>query len=321
MKDLDNENIMNVEHEQTGVRKALTFYRFVQIDEPALLRDEILDFGLNSSLKGTVLIAREGVNGTVVGTFEELDAMRLYLISLFGEMPFNWSEVDQGNEGFFRFKVKLKEEIVTFGVDGLDIVNNGRHVDVQEWNDLISDPQVLVIDTRNDYEIDIGTFPEAVSPKTTNFRDFPDWVDSNIDPQTHPKVAMFCTGGIRCEKASAYLVQQGFEEVYQLEGGILKYLEDVEQAENLWQGECFVFDQRVSVDTTLCQGSYEQCFACRHPISEEDIASDSYEKGVSCPHCAEDENIVQRGRFRERQKQVDLARSLGKKHIGISQKL
>jgi len=311
---------MKAEPDQTGVRKVLTFYRFVQIDEPVVMRDQILDFGLTASLKGTLLIAREGVNGTVVGTFEDLDALRLYLISLFGEMIFNWSEVDQGNEGFFRFKVKLKEEIVTFGLDGLDIANNGRHVNAQEWNDLISDPQVLVIDTRNDYEIDIGTFPQALCPKTTNFREFPDWIDSNIDPQAHPKVAMFCTGGIRCEKASAYLVQQGFEEVYQLEGGILKYLEDVEQAENLWQGECFVFDQRVSVDTALRQGSYEQCFACRHPISGEDIASDTYEKGVRCPHCAEDENIVQRERFRERQKQVDLARSLGKKHIGVSQK-
>ena len=299
------------------MRQALTFYKFTHLDDPEAVQSMLQDFGLEQAVRGTILVASEGVNGTLIGSPEALTQMRSKLSELFGEMPFKWSQVDEQNQGFFRFKVKLKKEIVTFGVSDLDVSDNGEHVDVETWNSLLEDPDVVVIDTRNQYEIDIGTFPGSVSPNTTNFREFPRWVEESLDPEKQPKIAMFCTGGIRCEKASAYMKSQGFSDVYQLDGGILKYLEDATEDENRWDGECFVFDQRVSVNSDLEQGSYRQCYACRHPVSEEDMASVHYEKGVSCPHCVDADYSEQRRRqFRERQRQVELAVSRGEQHIG-----
>lgn len=302
------------------MRQALTFYKFLAVADPESEQAHFLKFGQNCGVRGTILLAGEGVNGTLAGTRDELVQMQAELVSRFGEMPFKWSSLDPDNEGFYRFKVKLKPEIVSFGVDDLDVADNGEHVDVQTWNRLLDDPDVTVIDTRNQYEIDIGSFPGAISPETTNFRDFPDWVEAALDPEENRKIAMFCTGGIRCEKASAYMLAKGFSEVYQLDGGILKYLEEVEPESNHWQGECFVFDQRVSVNAELEQGSYQQCFACRHPVSEQDLASPLYEAGVQCPHCADAQlDSAQRQSFRERQKQVELAASRGRQHIGVTQ--
>ncbi|MEQ9452126.1 MAG: rhodanese-related sulfurtransferase [Pseudomonadales bacterium] len=312
--------MINTEQQPTEQRRTLTFYRFCAVDELQATQTLLTEAGERLELRGTILLAREGVNGTLVGTTSALLQMQQLLVTRFGDIPCKWSDIDPGNTGFFRYKVKLKDEIVTFGVADLDVTRTGQHVDPQTWNDLLADPEVVVIDTRNQYEIDIGTFPGAVSPHTTNFREFPQWVAQQLNPERDKKVAMFCTGGIRCEKASAYMLQQGFSEVYQLDGGILKYLESTDEENNLWDGECFVFDQRVSVDASLRQGSYQQCFACRHPVSAEDIASPTYEAGVSCPHCYGQEDKGDRQRFRERQQQIELARARGESHIGAPQK-
>jgi UPF0176 protein len=217
---------------------------------------------------------------------------------------------------FYRTRVKLKREIVTMGIEDIDPANAGNYVKPADWNALINDPEVTLIDTRNDYETAIGSFTNAILPKTKTFREFPAYVKQNLDPQKHRKVAMFCTGGIRCEKSTAYLRQQGFDEVYHLAGGILRYLEQVPEAESMWKGECFVFDNRVSVNHALEKGSYDQCHACRLPITDADKASEKYQSGVSCPACYDTRSSAERGRFREREKQVQLAKSRGELHIG-----
>jgi UPF0176 protein len=217
---------------------------------------------------------------------------------------------------FYRTRVKLKREIVTMGVEDIDPAKAGAYVRPADWNELINDPDVTLIDTRNDYESAIGSFANAIHPKTKSFRDFPAYVKQNLDPQKHRKVAMFCTGGIRCEKSTAYLRQQGFDEVYHLKGGILNYLEQVPATESMWNGECFVFDNRVSVNHALEKGSYDQCHACRLPITETDKTSQKYAPGVSCPACYDSKSSSERGRFREREKQVQLAKARGELHIG-----
>jgi UPF0176 protein len=218
---------------------------------------------------------------------------------------------------FNRTKVKLKKEIVTMGIEGIDpkqVV--GTYVNAQDWNSLIDDPEVLVIDTRNDYEFQVGTFKNAINPNTQSFREFPQYVKENLDSDKHKKVAMFCTGGIRCEKSTAFLKQQGFDEVYHLKGGILKYLEEMPIESTLWEGECFVFDERVTVNHHLEKGSYDQCNACRLPITEVDKISDKYQQGVSCPHCFDKVTLEQRARFSEREKQMALAKKRGESHLG-----
>ena len=218
---------------------------------------------------------------------------------------------------FYRTKVKLKNEIVTMGVEGIDpkqVV--GTYVKPEDWNALISDPDVVLVDTRNDYEVEIGTFENAVDPKTKTFREFPAWAKDNLDPEKHKKVAMFCTGGIRCEKSTAYMKEQGFDQVYHLEGGILKYLEKVPKEQTLWSGECFVFDNRVAVDHDLKRGSYDQCHACRMPITEQEKDHLHYQEGLSCHHCYGTVDEEQKQRFAERQKQVALAKKRGEEHIG-----
>ena len=217
---------------------------------------------------------------------------------------------------FYRMKVKLKREIVTMGVEGIDPNQRvGTYVAPRDWNSLVNDPDVVLIDTRNQYEYDIGTFKGALDPHTANFREFPDFVRNNLDPARQKKVAMFCTGGIRCEKASAFMLKEGFEEVYHLEGGVLKYLEEVPREESTWEGECFVFDNRVAVNHELEKGQYDQCYGCRHPITEADKLSDKYEKGVCCPGCYDSLSDDQKARFAERQKQVELAKARGEAHI------
>jgi UPF0176 protein len=292
-------------------------YRFVELLNYEEIQAPLLNILNANQVKGTLLLASEGINGTIAGEQEGIDNVLNWLKSnpcltnLTAKFSF-----DTENP-FYRTKVKLKKEIVTMGIEGIDPNRTvGTYVKPKDWNALISDPEVLLVDTRNDYEISIGTFKNAVDPKTTNFREFPQYVKENLDPKKHKKVAMFCTGGIRCEKSTAYLKEQGFDEVYHLEGGVLKYLEEVPEAETMWEGECFVFDNRVSVNHQLEKGQYDQCHGCRLPITEEDKKSEKYMQGVSCHHCHDKLSEEQKLRFLEREKQIRLSLQRGQTHIG-----
>ena len=292
-------------------------YKFTPFAEFEQYREPILNTMLDNSVKGTLLIAHEGINGTISGTRDGIDNVLNYLRSIeaIGEFVFKESYTDA--QPFYRTKVKLKKEIVTMGVEGIDPLQSvGRYVKPQEWNALISDPDVVLIDTRNDYEVQIGTFENAINPETETFREFPEYVAKTLDPSKHKKVAMFCTGGIRCEKSTAYMREQGFEEVYHLEGGILKYLEEVPAEESMWKGDCFVFDNRVAVNHNLEKSDYDQCYACRMPITKADQESPAYVKGESCPHCIDKATDEQKARFRERERQMQLAKARGETHIG-----
>jgi len=294
-------------------------YKFVTLDDYEKLKDPLQDFCRSHEIKGTLLLAQEGINGTVAGAGLAIDALLAYFKKDARLADVEYKQSFAEENPFYRMKVKLKREIVTLGVAGIDPNKEvGQYVKPEDWNALISDPDVILVDTRNDYEVDIGTFKGAVDPKTTNFREFPEYVHDNLDPKKHKKVAMFCTGGIRCEKASAYMLNEGFEEVYHLQGGILKYLEEVSEEESMWQGECFVFDNRVSVDHKLEQGHYDMCHACRHPISEQDKESPDYEVGVSCHHCIGEKTEADRERFAQRQQQIQLASEQGRHHIGLT---
>lgn len=291
-------------------------YKFVRLPDYVALRDRLYQTMVDHKVKGTLLLAEEGINGTICGPREGVDAVKAWLDAdgRFSGMSYKESLSEQ--QAFYRTKVKLKKEIVTMGVEGVDPAHIvGTYVKGEAWNQLISDPDTIVIDTRNDYEVAIGTFANAVNPNTKTFREFPAWAAENLDKNKHKKVAMFCTGGIRCEKSTAYMKEQGFAEVYHLDGGILKYLEEMPQEQSLWQGECFVFDQRVAVKHGLEQGSYDQCYACRMPLSVEEMASPLYVKGLSCPHCHDQITDEQRASFEERQKQIELAKQRGEKHI------
>ncbi|MEM1111149.1 MAG: rhodanese-related sulfurtransferase [Pseudomonadota bacterium] len=291
-------------------------YKFVALPDYEALREPLLDACRDAGVRGTLLLAQEGINGTIAGSRAAIDEVLAYLRSDERLAGLEHKESIDDGEPFYRMKVKLKKEIVTMGVAGVDPNERvGTYVRPCDWNTIIDDPDVVVIDTRNDYEVDIGSFRGALNPRTTNFREFPDWVRSKLDPGKQRKVAMFCTGGIRCEKASAFMLNEGFEEVYHLQGGILKYLEDVPEESSAWQGECFVFDNRVAVNHALEKGQYDQCHGCRHPITEEDKRSPMYERGVSCPHCFKQLTDAKKSRFKERQKQVELARSRGEPHI------
>ena len=292
-------------------------YKFVELPHFESLREPLQKTLEDNGIRGTLLLASEGINGTVAGTREGIDAMLSWLDQQPGLDKIVSKESYDEDMPFYRTKVKLKKEIVTMGVEGIDpkrVV--GTYVKPTEWNALISDPDVVLVDTRNDYEVQIGTFKNAVNPKTDTFREFPAYVKENMDPAKHKKVAMFCTGGIRCEKSTAYMLEQGFEEVYHLEGGILKYLEEVPKEETLWQGECFVFDGRVAVNHDLTQGKYDQCFACRFPLTEQEKQSEHYVKGVSCHRCYNKISEQQRHRFAERERQIALAAKRGENHLG-----
>ena len=292
-------------------------YKFVALPDYEALREPLLATCRRLDIRGTLLLAQEGINGTIAGSREAVDELLDYLRRDPRLADLEHKESEHAEAPFLRMKVKLKKEIVTLGVPGIDPNQRvGTYVAPTDWDALVSDPQVTLVDTRNDYECAIGSFEGAIDPKIENFRDFPNWVREHLDPQENPRVAMFCTGGIRCEKASAYLLEQGFEEVYHLRGGILKYLEEIPEERSSWNGECFVFDERVAVDHSLRRGSYEQCYACRHPITPEDMASELYEKGVSCPHCHDQHSAERRERFAERQRQVALARARGEQHVG-----
>jgi len=292
-------------------------YKFVRLENFLALRDPLLTEMTKLEVKGTLLLAAEGINGTIAGSQKSIEQVLGFLQAQPNLDTIVHKESFSDNNPFHRTKVKLKKEIVTMGIEGIDpnqVV--GTYVKPQDWNALISDPEVLLVDTRNDYEVEIGTFKNALNPDTETFREFPQYVKDNLDKNKHKKVAMFCTGGIRCEKSTAYLKEQGFEEVYHLEGGILKYLEEVPSTETLWQGECFVFDGRVAVNHDLKQGQYDQCFACRFPLTEAEKKSEYYVKGVSCHRCHDKVTEQQRHRYAERQRQINLADARGESHIG-----
>ncbi|WP_020168141.1 MULTISPECIES: oxygen-dependent tRNA uridine(34) hydroxylase TrhO [Methylotenera] len=300
-------------------------YKFVSLPNYTDLQAPILAACETHHIKGTILLASEGVNGTIAGLSDDIQKVLHFLRSepifegKFADLEHKESFADE--HPFYRMKVKLKKEIVTLGVAGVSPTKLvGTYVKPQDWNALISDPDVILIDTRNDYEVDIGTFKGAIDPKTTTFREFPEYVAKNLDKTKHKKVAMFCTGGIRCEKASSYMMDQGFEEVYHLQGGILKYLETVDEKDSLWQGECFVFDQRVAVKHNLEVGEFDQCYACRHPLSPAEMQSPQYTPGISCPYCYNTISEEKRASLTERQKQVILANQRGEAHIGEKQK-
>lgn len=292
-------------------------YHFAPFDTYETFRVPLLDRCRKNEIKGTILLAPEGINGTIAGERSGIDAVLAFIRShtLFNTLIHKESYTDE--QPFNRMKVRLKKELITLGSVHPDPTKRvGTYVSPQAWNALISDPDVLLIDTRNDYEVATGTFKGAVNPHTDSFSEFPAYVQQHLSPKEHRKVAMFCTGGIRCEKATSYLLEEGFDEVYHLHGGILKYLEDVPASESLWEGECFVFDHRVTVNQDLEPGSYTMCHACGHPLSETDRQGDNYEEGVSCDYCFADQTKERRQHFRERQRQVELALIRKTKHIG-----
>lgn len=292
-------------------------YKFTRFDDPSTLRGPLADTARTQGVKGTLLLASEGINGTIAGTRSGIDAVLEHIVALPGCSDLEWKESTSEEMPFARMKVRLKKEIVTMGQPAVDpTASVGTYVEAKDWNSLISDPDVAVIDTRNDYEVEIGTFQGAVDPETKSFGEFPDWWKRNHNRFQGKRIAMFCTGGIRCEKSTNYLIGQGVEDVYHLKGGILKYLEEVPKEESLWQGECFVFDQRVSVGHSLVEGSYDMCYACGRPLSPDDLSLGEYEHGVSCKRCIDDFSDSDRERFRERQRQMKLASERGTKHLG-----
>lgn len=295
-----------------------TFYKFAVLEDYVQMRETLLPFCQQHNLRGTILLALEGINATVAGSREDIDSLKTLLWSDSRLSGMEYKESFTEDFPFYRMKVRLKKEIVTMGVPQAtpDRVS-GTYVSPAEWNALISDPEVTVIDARNQYECDIGMFKHAVSPVTDTFHQFPEYVASHLDPAKNRKIAMYCTGGIRCEKASAYMLEQGFSEVYQLHGGILRYLAETPVDESLWQGECFVFDGRVAVNDALETGEHQLCYSCRMPLSPADRQSDKYEAGVSCDHCYDNLTDERRENLRERQRQMKLAEQRNQRHIGV----
>ena len=295
-------------------------YHFAPFDNPAAVKPHLLEACRANGVKGTLLLAREGINGTIAGQQAGIDAVLAQIRNLPGCEALDVKFSTASDLPFHRMKVRLKKEIVALGVPGIDPSRDvGRYVEAAEWNALISDPETIVIDTRNEYEVKIGTFKGALDPKTRSFSQFPDWFRAHrAEFGNNPKVAMFCTGGIRCEKSTAFLRAEGIEDVAHLKGGILKYLETVPKEKSLWEGECFVFDERVSVGHGLAPGSHSLCRACRMPLSSEDCGSVDYIEGVQCPYCAASRTEEQRQRYAERHKQVALAERRGERHVGDS---
>jgi UPF0176 protein len=269
----------------------------------------LLSFCQAHDLKGTILLAPEGINGTIAGSRQAIDSVLSFLRADPRLADLEHKESDAESPPFQRMKVRLKKEIVTIGLSEVNPNEQvGTYVDPKDWNHLINDPEVTVIDTRNDYEVSIGTFQKAQNPNTKSFREFPEYVSHQLDPKKHKKVALFCTGGIRCEKASSFMLSQGFEEVYHLKGGILKYLEEVPESESLWEGECFVFDERIAVRHGLAPGTYDLCASCGHPISESEKTSPQYEESISCPHCFDTLSEEKKARQMEKHRQIKLAK-------------
>ena len=299
-----------------------SLYKFVEIKDMLSLQDNLYNICKENNIMGTILIADEGINGTISGKNNKIKKTISSLTSdeRFSDIEIKYSSTDK--QPFHRMKVRLKKEIVTIGIPEINPNKKvGRYVKPEDWNELISNPDVVVIDTRNKYETKIGSFQNALDPKTSSFREFPDWVKKfkNSEENANKKIAMFCTGGIRCEKASSLMKEEGFEDVYHLQGGILKYLETVDKENSLWNGECFVFDQRVCLTDELEVGSYKMCFACRMPITEKEMLDEKYIEGISCIYCYDKTTKEKKERFGSRQKQILLAKERGEKHLGGKQ--
>ena len=296
-------------------------YQFARFDDPKTLRAPLLALCEANGVRGTLLLAREGINGTIAGSDSGVEAVLDHIRTLPGCDAIEVKESRAEGLPFHRTKVRLKKEIVTMGQPDLDpLAGVGTYVAPEDWNALISDPDTIVIDTRNDYEVQIGSFEGAIDPQTTSFREFPEWFRAKraeLEAEGRsPKIAMFCTGGIRCEKSTAFARAEGVEDVFHLKGGILNYLEHVPEGESLWRGECFVFDERVSVGHGLAPGDHGLCRACRRPLDRDDMAHDHYVEGVSCPRCYPERSDEQRARYAERHRQAELARARGEDHIG-----
>ena len=297
------------------------FYHFIPLDDIKGIQTTLQNYCDKKLIKGTILLAKEGINGTISGVESDILEFHKFIKSepIFSdnfkalEYKSSWSR----DNPFYRMKVRLKKEIVALGLPEISPSKKvGTYVKPEDWNNLINDPDIILIDTRNNYEFDIGSFKNALNPKTLSFREFPKYITENHKSNKNKKIAMFCTGGIRCEKASSYMLEKGFEEVYHLQGGILKYLETIPKDKSLWKGECFVFDQRVAVTHQLKEGKYGQCFACRHPLSEEEMKNDKYTCGISCPYCYNKISKKKKASVIERQKQIELSKARGEKHIG-----
>lgn len=310
-----------IQSDSTGAVKVVALYKFAPLPDFEALRGPITDFCDQHGIKGSLLLAPEGINGTVAGSPAAIDGLIAYLMqgnifkNRFANASVKYSHAD--TMPFLRMKVKLKQEIVTMRAPEANPNDQvGTYVKPQEWNALLAQEGMILLDTRNEYEVDIGTFENAIDPKTASFTQFKDFVADTLDPKVNKKIAMFCTGGIRCEKASAYMLAHGFEEVYHLDGGILRYLEEVPQDQSKWHGECFVFDERVSVGHGLEVGDYGLCRCCRMPLAPQDFERPEFELGVQCHHCADTKSEEERARARERQKQMQLAQQKGQAHLG-----
>lgn len=296
--------------------RVAALYQFTRFDDLAAIKGPLAALCRARGVKGTLLLAREGINGTIAGSDAGIAAVLAHVRSLPGCTAIEVKDSRAATMPFHRMKVRLKREIVTMGQPDIDPLDTGHYIAPGEWNALIEDPDTVVIDTRNDYEVAIGTFAGAIDPRTKTFRDFPAWFRDHREALAGKKVAMFCTGGIRCEKSTAFLKAEGVEEVFHLKGGILAYLEQVPERESRWQGECFVFDERVSVGQGLALGSYGLCRACRMPVGTAERASPLFEEGVSCPACHAERTDEQRASYRERHRQALLAAARGEAHVG-----
>ena len=299
----------------------IAFYQFITLDNKNSIQEKIQIFCGVNNIKGTILLADEGINGTISGrennirNFLQFVKKESFLSGIFSQLEHKESWATKNP--FYRMKVRLKKEIVALGVDGVRPTKKvGKYVKPEDWNNLISDPNTIIIDTRNNYEVDIGTFKNAINPNIATFRELPNFVENNLNPKTRKKIAMFCTGGIRCEKATSLMIKKGFQDVYHLKGGILKYLETIDKDKSLWEGECFVFDERVAVTHGLNEGKYDQCYACRHPLSPHEMNSSYYIKYISCPYCYNKLTDKKKSSVIERQKQIELAKLRGEVHIG-----
>jgi UPF0176 protein len=298
--------------------KVASFYRFLDLADPEQFRADLQATCDEQDLLGTVLVATEGFNGSLTGAETAIQAVFDWIeqhLALPEAIEARWNKVDE--PPFRRMRVKIRKEIVSLGrPDILPHKKTGTYVSGEHWNSLIEDPDTIVIDTRNSYEFEVGTFPRAIDPKTDNFRQFPEFAKELAETSKDKPLAMFCTGGIRCEKATALMLELGFDKVYHLQGGILKYLEEMPEEQNLWDGECFVFDTRIAVDRDLSEGGYVQCHACRRPLGEKELASPDYREGISCPRCINELDEDREASLAERQRQIELARERGDSHIG-----
>ena len=297
----------------------ISFYKFVNWGGVSKRKKDLESFCKKRGILGTVILANEGINATISGRDKAINEVVEFLKADTHLHDLKPKYSYTSGKTFARMKVKIKKEVVTMGVSDINpSETTGQHINNEQWNALINDPDTLVIDTRNQYEYSIGTFKNAINPETNSFREFPKWIDEKLEELMIDKkrVAMFCTGGIRCEKASSLMIKNGCDDVYQLDGGVIKYLEEVNEGESLWDGECFVFDDRVSIKQGLLEGNFSLCHACRMPINEKDIASDEYAEGISCPNCYGTHSEDRKKRFSERQKQIKLAKERGEKHIG-----